>query len=46
MGGQIDWAALPVIIELYGINDVEVFIAQLAAIRDHLRLKAELLNGQ
>lgn len=45
MGGQIDWAALPVIVELYGIADVEIFITQLVAIRDHLRLKAELLNG-
>lgn len=38
MGGQIDWSALPVIVELYGIDDVGVFIAKLDAIREHKRL--------
>ena len=35
MGGAIDWAALEVIQELYGITDPELFIHHLAAIRDH-----------
>lgn len=34
MGG-IDWAALPVICEMLGIEDVETLIVQLVAIRDH-----------
>jgi hypothetical protein len=34
MGGLIDWNAVPVFCELYGIEDVELFIAHLTAIRD------------
>ena len=30
----IDWAALPVVAELYGITDPEPWITQLVAIRD------------
>ena len=41
MGGQIDWDALPVIVEIYGISDIEVFIAKLDAIRDHNRMIQE-----
>jgi hypothetical protein len=36
MGG-LDWTALPMVADLFGITDLESFIAQLAAIRDHLR---------
>lgn len=36
MGG-LDWAALDTVCELYGIEDVENFIHQLAAIRDNFR---------
>lgn len=36
MGG-IDWAALPVIAELYGITDIDILIHQLVAIRDSQR---------
>ncbi len=34
MGGQIDWAALPVIAEMMGAEDIEPLIVRLAAIRD------------
>jgi hypothetical protein len=34
MGGTIDWAALPVITEMLGIEDIELFIRQLVLIRD------------
>lgn len=34
MGG-IDWAALPIVCEMLGIQDVETLIVQLVAIRDH-----------
>lgn len=34
MGGQLDWAALPVVSELLGVADVETLIHQLVAIRD------------
>jgi hypothetical protein len=33
MGG-IDWGAVPVIIEMFGIEDVESFILQLIEIRE------------
>lgn len=36
MGG-LDWAALPVIVELLGIADPEPLIYQLQAIRNHHR---------
>ena len=36
MGG-IDWAALPVIAEMLGIDDIETLVLQLVAIRDAQR---------
>lgn len=30
----LDWAALPVVVELLGIDDVELLIEQLMLIRD------------
>lgn len=33
MGG-LDWAALPLVVEMLGVNDVEPFILSLIAIRD------------
>lgn len=36
MGG-LDWAALPTVVELLGIEDLEPFITQLVAIRDWQR---------
>lgn len=35
MGGQIDWDALPVVCALLGIEDVEMLIYRLVAIRDN-----------
>lgn len=37
MGGQIDWAALPVVFELIGIEDPAPVIHQLVTLRDHGR---------
>jgi hypothetical protein len=34
MGGTMDWAALPVIAEILGVDDMESFIQRLVAIRD------------
>lgn len=34
MGG-IDGALLPIVVEMLGITDVECFVTQLVAIRDH-----------
>lgn len=34
MGGQLDWAALPVVVELLGVTDVEILIHLLVALRD------------
>ena len=36
MGG-IDWAAIPVIAEMLGIDDIETLVLQLVAIRDAQR---------
>lgn len=37
MGGEIDWAALPILAEIHGVIDVEMLVEQLLAIRDHKR---------
>ena len=34
MGG-LDWAGLPIVVEMLGISDPEQLIAHLVAIRDH-----------
>jgi hypothetical protein len=41
MGGAIDWTALPIIAEIYGIDDIELFVAKLDAIREFKRLTKE-----
>lgn len=37
MGGQIDLAGLPLVADLLGIDDLEILITQLAALRDWQR---------
>jgi len=32
--GGIDWAALPLLAELYGVDDMEILIEELVAIRE------------
>ena len=34
MGGALDFTALPVIAEILGIDDIELFVKQIALIRD------------
>lgn len=34
MGGGLDWNALPILVEIYGVKDVEALIAQLILMRD------------
>ena len=34
MMGGIDWAALPIVADLYGYEDIEVLITHLVTIRD------------
>jgi hypothetical protein len=34
-GRTIDYAALPVLCEMYGIEDIETLLVQLVAIRDY-----------
>jgi len=36
----IDWAAIPLMVERFGIEDVDVFVTQLVAIRLHNDRKA------
>ena len=33
MGGTLDWTALPVIAEMIGVEDIELLVQRLAAIR-------------
>lgn len=35
MGGEINWQALPILCEVYGVMDVDIFIHQLVALRNH-----------
>lgn len=35
MGGRLDYQALPVLVEYYGVTDVELLLDELLAIRDH-----------
>lgn len=37
MLGGLDWAGLPIVVELLGVTDVEGFILRLIAIRDWLK---------
>jgi len=37
MGGQIDWSALPFLVELYGIRDPDIFLAELVAVREYVQ---------
>lgn len=37
MSGQIDWAALPVLAEMFGVEDVQLLILQLDLIRRDLQ---------
>jgi len=34
LGGEIDWAGLPVVAEILGIDDIELLIKQMLLIRD------------
>lgn len=42
MEGKIDWSALPVVVELLGIIDIEQLLSDLMVIR---QFKAEKKNG-
>lgn len=35
MMGGIEWGALPTIVEILGVEDIELLIRQLGAIREH-----------
>lgn len=37
MGGEIQWHALEWVAEIFGIQDMELFVHLLVAIRDHQR---------
>lgn len=34
MGSSMEWQALPVVVEILGVQDIEGLITELAAIRD------------
>ncbi len=35
MMGGVDWQAIPIMAEIFGVQDVEIFIEQLVTIRDN-----------
>jgi hypothetical protein len=37
MGGEIDWAALPALVALHDVRDVELLLDWLTCLRDQLR---------
>lgn len=37
MGGQIDWGALPILVGMFGVDDVEALVNDLVTVRDALR---------
>lgn len=41
MGGQIDWAAVPLLVEMWGVRDVEIFMEALFAVRDVMSEKSD-----
>lgn len=41
MAGRIDWTALETIVELYGVEDVPLFISQLDVIQTHMNSQGE-----
>jgi hypothetical protein len=36
MGGTIDWSALPILSEVYGVADIEATVGHLIVIRDKM----------
>lgn len=45
MGGEINWAALPLIVELLGVDDVRMFVLHLTVIRNHEARQAAAGRG-
>lgn len=41
MDGKIEWQALPFFIELYDVHNIEILVAELDAVRGHMRKVAE-----
>ncbi len=46
MGGMLDWSALPVLVDVYGVDDVETLIKQLTTIRDDQAEQAREAAGR
>ena len=40
MGGDIHWGALPLLASIHALDDMELLVAWLAAIRDEMRARA------
>jgi len=45
MGGAIDWAALPLVVARLGVDDVDLLITHLCAIRAHEARQAAANRG-
>jgi hypothetical protein len=37
MGGVVDWSALPLLADMYGVADLPMFVAYVVAIRDEMK---------
>lgn len=46
MGGDIKWEALDYMVEHFGVEDVELFVTQLTAIREHLDTFEKMKHGR
>lgn len=42
MNGEIDWQALPLMVELLGVDDVSLFVTHLVTIRDQKAKEANV----
>lgn len=42
MGATIEWSALPILIDVYGVEDPENLVVTLVAIRRELTVRARL----
>lgn len=41
MGGQLDFAAVPLLVEMWGVRDVEIFMEALFVVRDLMSEKPD-----
>lgn len=45
MGNELNWSALPVLIDVYDVCDAQALIQDLCAMRDHINRMASLMRN-